>query len=75
MVGAQVKPQTKAVALWLIKRGSITPMQAQKSLGIYRLAAAVHELRRKHNVYIETRIIPVRTRAGIAHVAKYSVPQ
>ena len=35
---------------WFIVRGNINPLQAWSELGIYRLAAAVHALRKVHDI-------------------------
>lgn len=38
-------PQAKAVAEYILKNGSISPLEAFGVLGVYRLAARIHELR------------------------------
>lgn len=54
---------------WLKRHKTITPRQAIKYLGIYRVADPIHKLRRDHN--IETDEIDVRSRRGTSTVAKY----
>lgn len=70
-----MKPQNQAVARWLIQHGSITPLEALKSLGIQRLGARIYELRTQHGAKIVKKMTKVRTRAGYTHVARYSVQQ
>lgn len=40
-----LKPSARKVLAHLFRRGSISPIEAQVSYGLTRLAAAVHELR------------------------------
>ena len=40
-----MKPQTQAVLTLLIKGCTLTPYTALRSLGCFRLAARIHELR------------------------------
>lgn len=57
---------------YLKRRGSITPLQAQRDLGIQRLGARVYDLRRE-GVEIEAELVRRRTRYGEARVARYSL--
>lgn len=40
-----MKPSTEAVKTHLLRHGSITPLQALRELGVYRLGARIYELR------------------------------
>ena len=56
---------------WLTERRSITPMEALRDLGIYRLGARVHELRQDGH-RIETELLTVVGRDGErSHPARY----
>jgi hypothetical protein len=68
-----MKPQTKAVARYLMRHGSITPRQAMDELGIYRLSSRVHELRTEHGINVRSERVRVKTRSGETMIARYSV--
>ena len=54
--------------------GSITARQALNDCGCMRLASRIHDLRETgHNIHVE--IIKVRTRSGMANVARYSLEE
>lgn len=56
---------------WLYENKSINPLEAWQSLGVYRLAAVVHSLR-KHGYDIKTERMAVKNQFGEACiVAKY----
>lgn len=55
-----MKPSTRAVKDHLLRHGSITPLQALRQLGIYRLSARILELR-ESGLGIET---DIRVRNG-----------
>ena len=40
-----MSPQAREVLIYLKGHGSIEPMDALKKLGVYRLAARIHEIR------------------------------
>lgn len=65
-----MKPQTADVLTWLMARGSITPLTAQRELGVGRLASRVLELRQDGHA-IETVLVQKPTRSGSARVAEY----
>lgn len=66
------KTQTAGVLEWLQRGKSITPLEALTLFGSLRLSGIIFVLReRGHN--IKTEIIEVKTRAGIANVARYSI--
>lgn len=56
---------------WFTRRSTITPMEALSDLGIYRLGARIHELRRDGHV-IGTELMTVTGRDGeTSHPARY----
>lgn len=61
-----MKPSTQAVRDWLLREGSLTPLQALRELGVYRLGARIYELR-ESGLRIETTYL---TRNGKRY-AKY----
>jgi hypothetical protein len=61
--------QTERIRQHLLARKSITPLQALKRYGCFRLAARICELRKEG---LAVRNIPTRTPGG-AIVAKYVV--
>jgi hypothetical protein len=68
-----MKPQTKAVARYLMRHGSITPKQAMDELGVWRLGARIYELRSQHGINVRSERVAVRTRDGETRIARYSV--
>ena len=63
--------QKQRVLDYIRETGSITPLEALKELGVMRLSDVVFKLK-KDGYLIKTELVPVQTRYGIAHVAKYS---
>ena len=63
--------QKQRVLDYIREAGSITPLEALKELGVMRLSDVVFKLK-KDGYLIKTELVPVQTRYGIAHVAKYS---
>jgi len=52
--------------------GPLTPLDAQRELGVMRLGARVYELRRApYRCVIHTNMVKVPTRHGSARVAEY----
>ena len=47
--------QCERLAAWLEKHGEIDPMTAWRELGIYRLGARIHDLRRRGWSIVSTR--------------------
>ena len=70
--GGCMSPQCEALIDYLTRHGSVTPLEALSELGIGRLSARVLELKRS-GFGIVTTIVEVPTRAGVAHVARYSL--
>ncbi len=68
-----LKPQTRDVLDHLEKHGTITDGIAFSRLGIRRLGARVHELRRA-GYEVQSRRTKVRGRHGAAHIAEYYLP-
>lgn len=65
--------QTRLILEYMIKFSSITPLEAMRDLGVYRLAARIADLRKAGNE-IETTIISVPNRYGtMSKVAQYRV--
>lgn len=63
--------QTTRVLYYMQSHGSITQQQATADLGITRLAAVIHLLK-KDGTEIESEMIPVKNRYNeICHVARY----
>ena len=57
---------------WFKDHRTITPMEALKELGIYRLGARVFDLRGDGHV-IDTDLVEVRDRHGnVSHPARYT---
>lgn len=65
-----MKPQTKAVASFLMRRGKITPRDAFR-MGCTRLASRIYELRHWHGFAIDKHMRQVRTRDGSTRIAEY----
>lgn len=63
--------QKQRVLDYIRETGSITQLEAIKELGVLRLSAVIFELKRDGNA-IKSELIPVQTRYGTAHVARYS---
>lgn len=56
---------------WFATRSTITPAEAMTDLGIYRLGARIHELRRD-GYNIRTEMLSVPNRDGtVTHPARY----
>lgn len=64
--------QQSAIIGYLEENGTITPMQAFRSLGITKLATRIGELTREGYVF-QKELIKVRTRNGDTHVMRYSL--
>jgi hypothetical protein len=67
-----MSPQCQSLLDYLTRRGSITPNEALRELGIGRLSARVLDLKRA-GFGVQTEIIEVPTRFGTAKVARYSI--
>lgn len=63
--------QKQRVLDYIRETGSITPLEAIKELGVLRLSAVIFDLKKEGNA-IKSELVPVQTRYGTAHVAKYS---
>ena len=66
-----ITPGSKTILRHLIRRGSISPVEAFASYGTLRLAARIHELREAGNV-IKTQI---RADAANHRYARYTLVQ
>ena len=65
--------QKVRVQMWLDSHESLNPLEAWHELGVYRLAAIIHELR-EDGVPIQTDLKPVQNRYGEdCKVAFYSL--
>ena len=64
------KTQMQKVREHLNAGFSITPLEALTLFGSLRLSAIIFNLR-ADGVPVKTKIIEVKTRAGVAHVARY----
>lgn len=62
--------QCDAIVRYMTQNGSITQDEADKYLGIKRLASRINELRGQ-GYAITTDSIAVKSRYGTAHVARY----
>tara|TARA_R100001224_G_scaffold113356_1_gene98510 strand:- start:914 stop:1192 length:279 start_codon:yes stop_codon:yes gene_type:complete len=63
--------QTARILQYMETHGSITALQAMRDLGIYRLAARIHDLKKLHWV-IERDYITVSNRyGGVTQIARY----
>ena len=65
--------QAEMVLDYIEEFGSITPLDAIRDIGVYRLSARVSDLRKK-GYPIETKIVSVPNRfGGKSNVARYSL--
>ena len=65
-------PRKKLILDYIREFGSITPLEAIRDLGCYRLSARVHDLR-KAGFNIVTTMIDVKNRyGGVSQIAKYT---
>jgi len=62
--------QTDLIFEHLQRHGSITPMEALREYGVYRLAARVNELR-ADGCAIQTEMVERRSRGRVVKVAEY----
>ena len=67
-----MKPQCVAVLKYLKRCKSITPLVAQRDLGVGRLGARIWDLKRDGYKF-DTELVHKRTRYGGARVAEYSL--
>ena len=63
--------QKQAVVNYMDKFGSIPPREAVSDLGIYRLAAVIHDLK-KAGYPIMTELVTMKTQYGYKTFARYS---
>ena len=63
--------QRERVLDYIRETGSITQLEAIKELGVLRLSAVIFDLKKEGNA-IKSELVPVNTRYGIAHIARYS---
>ena len=63
--------QKERVLEYIRETGSITQLEAIKELGVMRLADVVFRMK-KDGYAIKTELVPVNTRYGTTHVARYS---
>ena len=54
--------QTDAILAYLYKHGAITPIDALRDLGCFRLAARIHDIEQQHNVTIPRRTVTARSK-------------
>lgn len=64
--------QRQRVLDYIRETGSITQLEAIKELGVLRLSAVIYDLKNKEGYKIKTDLVPVKTRYGTAHIARYS---
>lgn len=69
-----MKSQNKQVLDYMKNHGSITPLEALNHIGCMRLSARIWDLR-KEGYNINTEQIKVKSRAGSAVVACYSLEE
>ena len=63
--------QKERVIDYIRETGSVTQLEAIKELGVLRLSAVIFDLK-KEGYAIKSELVPVKTRYGTAHVARYS---
>lgn len=63
--------QAQRVLDYIRETGSITQLEAIKELGVLRLSAVIFDLKRDGNA-IKSELVPVKTRYGTTHIARYS---
>lgn len=63
--------QKQRVIEYIRETGSITQLEAIKELGVLRLSGVIFELKRDGHA-IKSELVPVKTRYGTAHIARYS---
>ncbi len=67
--------QAQELLHYLKERGSITPLEALQELGIFRLAARIHDLERAgHSIPRETVKVTGRRNGRVAHITRYLRP-
>lgn len=65
--------QNEMVLKYMTDFGSITPLEAIRDLGVYRLSARIANLREDGHI-IRSELVSVNTRYGKkSHVARYSL--
>lgn len=64
--------QNEMVIDYIDEYGAITPLEAMRDLGIYRLASRISDLK-KQGHKIKSKMVSVKTRnGGRTHIARYS---
>ena len=63
--------QKQSVLDYIRETGSITQLEAIKELGVLRLSAVIFQLKRD-GYAIKSEPVPVKTRYGTTHIARYS---
>ena len=67
------KTQTQAILEYLDEYGSITPLEAIRDLGVYRLSARISDIK-KDGIPIKTDMVTVPNRRGTkSNIARYSL--
>lgn len=70
---SEKKTQTQAILEYLDEYGSITPLEAIRDLGVYRLSARISDIK-KDGIPIKTDMVTVPNRRGTkSNIARYSL--
>lgn len=64
-------PQRQLVVDYMNKYGSITPLQAMRDLGIYRLASRIADLRKRDYIIIDEWVEVETKYGGTTRVKRY----
>jgi len=69
----RIDSQINNVEKWLLRGRKITPIQALRMFGCFRLGAIIFELNKKHSGDIKSKLIKVPTKSGrgYAYVSQY----
>ena len=72
--GKKLRGQLSTLLEFLRQRGHVTHLQAWRLLGISRLAARIHDLR-KQGYKIKTEMVPMPCRNNVVEVARYHLEE
>lgn len=66
--------QCQLILDYIEEFGSITPLEAMRDLGVYRLASRISEMKLKHSIPIHSEWESVQTRRGTkTRIKRYSL--
>lgn len=66
--------QCELILDYIAEFGSITPLEAMRDLGVYRLASRISEMKNKKNIPVKSEWETVNTRYGTTtRIKRYSI--